>query len=217
KPRRFPPQKRIGPPRGGARALPNHHRALRCLPGTVAQCPCRLPAAAAPRPSDCRRRGSLSRHQDPRPPDYPPPRSPLAWRQSSRRLDRQTNPPRRSYQLPPLRQGLRPEPTPLRPAQAQGPRLVAARWLPLRLPPHTQRGPSGAALPVLPQAALRPARQQPLPSPPRQSHPTDRRPACRLTPSDCSTLLVYDFPGYNLVSPSLARLGHPPRKLYPPA
>jgi hypothetical protein len=31
--------------------------------------------------------------------------------------------------------------------------------------------------------------------PRRQSHPTDRRPACRLTPSDCSTLLAYDFPG----------------------
>ena len=27
-----------------------------------------------------------------------------------------------------------------------------------------------------------------------QSHPTDRRPACRLTPSDCSTLLAYDSP-----------------------
>src|SRR5499433_570430 len=81
------------------------------------------------------------------------------------------NPPRRSYQLPPLRQSLRPEPTPLRPAQAQGPRLVAARWLPLRLSPHTERGPSGAALPVLPQAALRPARQQPFPSPPRHHLP----------------------------------------------
>jgi hypothetical protein len=33
----------------------------------------------------------------------------------------------RSYQLPPLRQCLRPEPTPLRPAQAQAPRLVQHR------------------------------------------------------------------------------------------
>ena len=31
--------------------------------------------------------------------------------------------------------------------------------------------------------------------PRRQSQPTDRRPACRLTPSDCSTLLAYDSPG----------------------
>jgi hypothetical protein len=40
----------------------------------------RLPAAAAPRPSDHDRRGPPSRDQDPRPPRHPPPRGPLARR-----------------------------------------------------------------------------------------------------------------------------------------
>src|SRR5215467_10082365 len=114
--------------------------------------------------------------------------------------------------LPASTSRIRPEPTPLRPAQAQEPRLVAARWLPLRLSPHTERGPSGAALPVLPQAAPRPARQQPFPSPPRHHLPAGQQTRNRLPPrltkpsnrsstclppdaSDCSTLLAYDFPG----------------------
>src|SRR5215831_14343848 len=165
-PRRFPPQEGIGPSRRDPPALPNHHGPLCCLPGTVAQCSCRLPAAPAPCPPGHRRRGPLSRHQDPRPPSHPPPRSPLAWRHSGWRLDRQTNPPHRPHHLPPLRQGLRPEPAALRSPQAQRPRPATARRLPLRLPPHAKRSPSSAALPLLPQTTVRTSRKQPLPSPP---------------------------------------------------
>src|SRR4051794_28545582 len=125
-PRRFPSQEGIGPSRCRARALPNHHRSLRWLPGAVAQCPRRLPAAPAPRPPDHHRRGPLSRDQNPRPARHPPARGPLARRQSGRRLDRQADPPRRPHYLPPLRESLRPDPTPLRPAQAQSPRAAAA-------------------------------------------------------------------------------------------
>src|SRR5215472_7023418 len=95
---------------------------------------------------------------------------------------------------------------------AQSPRPATARRLPLRLPPHAKRGPSSAPLPLLPQTAVRTPRQQPLPSPPRyhppaseqtrnrlpprrQRHSTNRRSACRLTPRDYLTLLVYDSPG----------------------
>src|SRR5262249_19052956 len=154
----------------------------------------------------------LSRHQDPRPPSHPPPRSPLAWRHSGWRLDRQANPPHRPHQLPPLRQCLPPEPAALRSPEAQRPRPATARRLPLRLPPHPKWGPSSALLPPLPQTPLPPPRHQPLPSPPRyhspaneqtrsrlpprrQRHSTNRRSPRRLTPRDCSTLLVYDFAG----------------------
>jgi hypothetical protein len=74
------------------------------------------------------------------------------------------------HHLRPFRQRLRPEPTPLRPAQAQGARPAAARRLPLRQPSHSQRGSGCPALSVLPQTPLRPARQQPLPPPPDPHH-----------------------------------------------
>src|SRR5262245_41619233 len=77
--------------------------------------------APAPCPPGHRRRGPLSRHQDPRPPSHPPPRGPLARRHSGWRLDRQANPPHRPHQLPPLRQCLRPEPAALRSTEAQRP------------------------------------------------------------------------------------------------
>ena len=56
---------------------------------------------------------------------------------------------------------LRPQPAALRPAQAQRAWPHRARRLTLRLPPHAKRHPGGPALPVLPQAPLRAARQQP--------------------------------------------------------
>src|SRR5262252_3675129 len=170
-----------------------------------------FPAAPAPCPPGHRRRRPLSRYQDPRPPSYPPPRSPLAWRHSGWRLDRQANPPHRSHQLPPLRRCLRPEPAALRSPEAQRPRPATARRLPLRLPPHAKRSPSSPALPLFPQTPVRTSRQQPLPSPPRyhspaseqtrsrlpprrQRHSTNRRSPGRLTPRDvrlfCSTLWV---------------------------
>src|ERR1700720_1147485 len=82
-------------------------------------------------------------------------------------------------------------------AQAQGAWPAAARRFPLRLPSRPQRGSSCPALSVLPQTAVWPTRQQPLPPPPqppapagqqarnrlpprRQSHSTDRRSARRL-------------------------------------
>jgi len=40
------------------------------------------------------------------------------------------------FPVSPSRQRLEPHPTALRPAQTQNPRLVPARWPPLRLPPH---------------------------------------------------------------------------------
>src|SRR4029077_10711993 len=107
---------------------------------------------------------------------------PPPWRQSCRQLDRQTNPPRRPRHLRPFRQRLRPEPTPLRPAQAQGARPVAARRFPLRLPSHSQRGSGCPALSVLPQTALRPTRQQPLPPPPRPPAPAGQQARSRLPP-----------------------------------
>src|SRR6516164_7710327 len=196
--RRFPSQEGIGASGGRAPALPDHHRPLRRLPGTVAQCPCRLPAASAPGPADHRRCGSLSRHQDPRDPHHPPARNPLAWRQSSRRLDGKADPPRRCHQLPPVRECLPPQPAPLRSAQTQRPRPPTARRRALRLPAYTKRRASGAPLSVLSQTPLRPPRQQPLSPPPqcpspagqqtrsripprRQRHSTDRAPARRLT------------------------------------
>jgi len=99
-------------------ALPNHHRPLCRFPGAVAQRPCRLSAAPAPRPADHRRCGPLPRHQDPRSPSRPPPRGPLACRHSPRRLDRQANPPCRPHHLRSLRRRLPSQPTALRPAQA---------------------------------------------------------------------------------------------------
>ena len=39
-PRRFPSQEGTGSSRCRARAVPNHHRSLRQLPGAMAQCPC---------------------------------------------------------------------------------------------------------------------------------------------------------------------------------
>src|SRR5437899_13066046 len=51
----------------------------------MAQCPRRLSTAAAPRSADHRRRGALSRDQDPRSAHYPPARTPPPWRQSCRR------------------------------------------------------------------------------------------------------------------------------------
>src|SRR5215472_5830153 len=86
----------------------------------------------------------------------------------------------------------------MRSTQTQRSRPAAAGWIPRRLPALPERRPSRAALSLLPQTALRSARQQPLPPPPRrqspatqqignclsprrQSHPTHRRSACRLT------------------------------------
>src|SRR5215470_13691366 len=45
-PRRFSSQEGTGSSQCRARAVPNHHRSLRQLPGAMAQRPCRLPAAA---------------------------------------------------------------------------------------------------------------------------------------------------------------------------
>src|SRR6266404_5580503 len=128
-----------GPSRCRSRALPNHHRPLRRFPGAMAQRPRRLSAAAAPRPADHHWRGPLSWNQDPQPARHPPARSAAPWRQPRRRLDGQADPPRRPNHLPPLRQRLPPQPTALRPAQAEGPRPAAAGRLPLRLPSHPQR------------------------------------------------------------------------------
>src|SRR6202030_1389581 len=59
--------------------------------------------------------------QDPRLPRHPLARSPPAWRQSCRRLDRQANPPRRPHHLRSFRHSLPPKSAPLRPALAQKP------------------------------------------------------------------------------------------------
>ena len=53
----------------------------------------------------------------------------------------------------------------LRPAQAQRPRPPTSRRLPLRLPPHAERSPGSAALPLLPQTALPTAVSITAPSP----------------------------------------------------
>src|SRR5271165_4689198 len=152
-------KKGTGSSPGRARAVQRHHWPLRRFPGAMAQRPCRLPTAATSRPPHHRRRSSLSRHQNLRPARHPPARSPLAWRQPCRRLDCPTDPSRRPHHLPPLRESLRPQPTPLRSAQTQGSRAAAAGWIPIRLPSHPKRGPDRLALPLLPQTALRSARQ----------------------------------------------------------
>src|SRR3984957_8985237 len=149
-----------------ARAVPDHHRSLRRLPGAMAQRPCRLPAAATSRPPHHHRRSPLSRHQAARSARHPPLRGPPARRQPRRRLDRQANPSGCPRHLPALRHTLLHQPTALRPAQTQRPRPAAAGWIPLRLPPLPKRRPGCAAVPLLPQTNLRSARTQPFPPPP---------------------------------------------------
>src|SRR5215469_5360037 len=73
----FLPQEGIGPPRGGARAFPKHHRPRCYLPGTVAKVHVDFPLLQRLALPNHRRRGSLSQHQDPRPPPHLPPRNPV--------------------------------------------------------------------------------------------------------------------------------------------
>jgi hypothetical protein len=111
-------------------------------------------------------------------------------------LDCQTDPWSRPHYLPTLLENLRAEPTLLRSPQAERPWAPGTRRFPLRLPSHRQRTAGRAPVPVLPQAALRSAGQQPLPpsarsEPParqqarsrvpqsRHGHPGGRRPARR--------------------------------------
>src|SRR5207245_9655637 len=109
-----------------------------------------------------------------RSPDHPVTGSPPAWRQYGRRLDRQADPPDCSQFVSAFGSCLRAEPAPLRSAQTQRPRPARTRRFPLRLPAHRQRRAGGAPVPVLPQATLRPPRQQPVPSP-AQSQPPARQ------------------------------------------
>ena len=184
------------------------HRSLRRLPGAMAQTsmstsrccnvsPSPSPSAQSAIPaSSCTIR---ARH--------PPLRGPPARRQPRRRLDGQADPSGCPRHLPALRHTLRHQPTALRPAQTlKGHGLLqrdGSRYA-YRLSP--KRRPGCAAVPLLPQKTLRSARTQPFPPPPRrpssaaqqignrvsprrQSHPTDRRSACRVTFAATTRLL----------------------------
>lgn len=93
------------------------------------------------------------------------------------RMDGTRNPPGRPQHLPPLRRCLRPQPASLRSAQTQGARTPGARRHTLRPPSYPQGGSGRIALPVLPQALVRTARQQSLPPPARP--PTSARQPAR--------------------------------------
>ena len=95
--------------------------------------------------------------------DHSPDGSTPAWWHLRRRLDGQTDSPCCAHHLRTFRQNLRSEPTPLRPSQIERSWPARTRRLPLCLPDHSQRRPGGPAVLVLPQAPLRPSRQQPLP------------------------------------------------------
>ena len=160
--------------------IPDHHRPLCRLSGAMPQRPRGLSAAAAAGPAHHHRLGALSRHQDPRRPDHPAAGGAPARRHYRRRLDRQADPPGRPHHVPALAQNLRTEPASLRPAQTERPRAAGTRWLPLCLPAHRQRCPGRTPVPVLPQAPLRAARQQPLPPPTRSGAPAKQQTRSRL-------------------------------------
>src|SRR5262249_46645306 len=126
--------------------------------------------------------GALSRYQNPRQATHSPPRGSLAWRYSRRRLDRQGHPPIRPHQLRSLRTILWPEPIALRSAQAQRSRTASAGRIPLPLPPHLKGYSSRVAISVLPQTAVRPPCQQPLPPPTRPSTSPNQPTRSRLSP-----------------------------------
>src|SRR5271166_6071806 len=79
----------------------------------------------------------------------------------------------KTYGLNQLRHDLR---------KLKGHGLIERDGFTLRLPPHAKRHPGGPALPVLPQAPLRAARQQPLPSPARPAAPSQQPARSRLSP-----------------------------------
>ena len=110
---------------------------------------------------------------------------PAAQQQAThRRLDMAPRfPAGRCHDIPAFPQDLRTEPAPLRSPQAEGSRTSPTRWPTLCLPPHCQRRQRCAPVPVLPQAPLWSAGQQPLPSQTRPGEPTRQQTRSRLSQS----------------------------------
>ena len=151
------------------RRISAHYRSLRRLPGPVAQRPCGLPAAAtASAPMMLRR----VRYPGIKIHETRIIRLMEALLHGGTGVGGWTAKQIHQTVLTTLsfRKNLRSEPTPLRPAEVERP-WPGTRRPPLCVPTQCQRPTGRAAIPVLPQASLRSAGQQPL--------PPQTGPACR--------------------------------------
>ncbi len=191
-------------------AVPDHHRSLTPASrrnGSTSMSTSRC-CNVSPSPHH-HRRGPLSRHQAARSARHPPLRGPPARHGShvGGWTAKQIHPgcPRH---LPALRHTLRHQPTPLRSAQTQRPRPAAAGVDPATpTPPLPKRRPefarccsssstkdfavrSHTAVPPRPVARHQPpSKLETAYHARRQSHPTDRRSACRVTVAAAARLL----------------------------